>query len=79
LKCSPLEELGSALAASFKQACEDSASIDGTHLKKKGVHSSSHLEVANFPASGGWISRFKKRHNITEIYLMPTGVLIQKL
>jgi hypothetical protein len=40
------------------------ASIDGTHLKKKGLHVSAHLEVVSFSASNGWIGRFKRRHNI---------------
>jgi hypothetical protein len=90
-------ELESALAAQFKQAHENNASIDGTHLNEKGshiplliwkqptfwlpmvvsadlrggthltekgLHISDHLEIANFLASSGWISRFKRRHNI---------------
>jgi hypothetical protein len=46
------------------QACESNAPIDGTHFKEKCLHISAHLEIANFLASNGWISRFKKRHNI---------------
>jgi hypothetical protein len=38
LKCSPLEELESALAAWCKQACESNAFVDGTHLKEKALH-----------------------------------------
>jgi hypothetical protein len=41
LKCWPMEELESALAACFKQAHESNPSIDGTHLKDKGLHISS--------------------------------------
>jgi hypothetical protein len=64
LKCSPLEELESALAAQFKQARESNASIDGTHLKERGIHISARLEIANFSASNGWIGRFNRRHSI---------------
>jgi hypothetical protein len=60
LKCLPLEELESALAADFKQACGNNASTDGIHLKEKGLHISAHVEMANFLASNGCISRFKR-------------------
>jgi hypothetical protein len=63
LKCSPLEKLKSALAIQFKQARKSIASTVDTHLKEKGLHISSHLEIANLLASNGWISRFKRRHN----------------
>jgi hypothetical protein len=36
LKCSPLEELESALVGWFKQARKSNASIDGSHLKVEG-------------------------------------------
>jgi hypothetical protein len=35
----------------------------GTHLKEKGLHVSSYLEIASFSASNDWIGRFKRRHN----------------
>jgi hypothetical protein len=63
LKCLSLEELESALAAEFKEACESNASIDYTHLKEKGLLISAHLEMANLSASNGWIGRFKS-HSI---------------
>jgi hypothetical protein len=63
LKHLPLEELESALAAWFKQACESIASIDGTYLKEKALHIATHLEIANFSACIGWIGRFKRRHS----------------
>jgi hypothetical protein len=47
LKCSPLEELESALAAWCKQACESNAFIDGTHLKEA-LHIATRLGIANF-------------------------------
>jgi hypothetical protein len=55
LKCSPLEELDSALAAHFKQAHESNASGDGIYLKEKGLHVSAHLEIANYSGSNGLI------------------------
>jgi hypothetical protein len=48
----------------LKQACESNASLDGTHLKEKALHSAAHLGIATFLASNGWIDRFKKRQNI---------------
>jgi hypothetical protein len=62
LKCSPIEELESALTAQLKQV-KSTASIHGTHLKEKGLHISTHQEIANFSASNAWNSRFKRRHN----------------
>jgi hypothetical protein len=64
LKYSPLEELESALAAYFKQALESNVSIDGTHLKKKGMDISACLDIANFSSSNGRISRSKRGHSI---------------
>jgi hypothetical protein len=36
----------------------------GMNLKEHDLHISEHLETANSLASSGWISRFKRRHNI---------------
>jgi hypothetical protein len=58
LKHSPPEKLECALAMWFKQARESIASLDGTHLKEKALHITTHL------ASNGWIDVFKRRHNI---------------
>jgi hypothetical protein len=74
-----LEKLESALAAWFKQSCESSAFIDGTHLKEKALHIATHLGIANFSAFNGWISRFKRRHNIVYRTQVRAGMLIQKL
>jgi hypothetical protein len=38
----------SALAAWFKQVCENNASIDGNHLKEKASHIAPHPGIANF-------------------------------
>lgn len=65
LKCSPLEELESTLAACFEQTCERNASMNGTQLKEKCLHIPASLEVANVLASNGWIGRFKGRNNIS--------------
>jgi hypothetical protein len=63
LKRLQLEKLESALAAWFKQARKNNASLDGTHLKKA-LHIAAHLGIAHFLSSSGWIDRFKRRHSI---------------
>jgi hypothetical protein len=74
------KSLESALAAWFKQACENNTSIDGTHLKKNISHITICPGIANFSTFNGWIDRFKRRYSI--IYRTLSGesrVLIQKL
>jgi hypothetical protein len=44
----------------------------GTNLKENGLHISECLKTAKSLASSGWISRFKRRHNI--VYTNLTGV-----
>jgi hypothetical protein len=58
------EETGTVLAAWFKQAHENVASTDGNHLKEKALHITACLGITNFPASNGWIDRFKRRPDI---------------
>jgi hypothetical protein len=53
LKHLPQEKLESALAAWFKQARENNASTDDTHLKEKALHIIACLGIANFLASSG--------------------------
>jgi hypothetical protein len=58
------QKLESALAAWFKQAHETNSSTDGTQLKEKALHITTHLGIAKFYASHGWIDRFRRRHDI---------------
>jgi hypothetical protein len=79
LKHSPLGKLVSPLAVWFNQAHKCNAFIDRTHLKEKALHVTACLGIANFPASNGWVNRFKKHTTLfTELYQLRAGVLIQK-
>jgi hypothetical protein len=64
LEHSQLQELESALAASFKGGCESNESIDDIQLEKKAASTT-------FPASSSWIDRCKMRHNI--VYRVASG------
>jgi hypothetical protein len=75
LKCSPLEKLEAALVAWLKQARECKASIDGTHLKEKGLHIAAHVGIPNFLDSSEWIYRFKRRYNIVLLWNLNSGLL----
>lgn len=67
-QCKSLEELKSALAASFKQTHESYTHTDDTHLKKKGSHISAHLVIVNFwpPTVGS--TELRDTTFLTEIY-----------
>jgi hypothetical protein len=74
LKCLPLEELESALAAEFKQAHGSDASTDGeglTHLCSPG-----NSRTFQLPMAGS--AHLRETTLLTEIYHMRSGVLIQK-
>jgi hypothetical protein len=71
LNCSPLEKLGSALAAWFKQACEANASVDGWH-PPQGEGLAFLPCLANFSASNRWTDLIGYTILFTELYQLQT-------
>jgi hypothetical protein len=57
MKFLPLEELESALATLFQQACVSSTSIDCIDIRKEATD----LGVDNFMVSDCWVNKFKRR------------------
>ncbi|XP_046406279.1 tigger transposable element-derived protein 4-like [Ischnura elegans] len=62
-KESTFAELETVLFNWFQQARESNIPIDGVILKEK-AKIATQLNVENFKASKGWISRFKNRHGL---------------
>jgi len=58
------EEVDAAVAIWFGQARASGVSITDAILQEKGLEFASALGVSGFAASGGWVSRWKKREGI---------------
>ncbi|XP_046404659.1 tigger transposable element-derived protein 6-like [Ischnura elegans] len=63
-KESTFAELETVLFNWFQQARESNIPVDGVILKEKAKIVATQLNVENFKASNGWISRFKNRHGL---------------
>jgi hypothetical protein len=67
-------------SSNFQCLCESNASIDVTHLDKKGLHISTCLEIANFLASVVGTADLKEDTTLLSgVYQMRARVLIQEL
>ena len=62
-KESTFAELETALFTWYQQARAFSIPTDGTTLREKAKIIATQLNIDNFSASNGWVSRFKDRHS----------------
>ena len=56
-------ELETVLFTWYQQARASNIPIDGTTLREKAKIIAAQLNIDNFSASNGWVSRFKDRHS----------------
>jgi hypothetical protein len=63
-KESTFAELDTALITWFQQARASNIPIDGTTLRDKAKIIAAQLNIDDFSASSGWVSRFKDRHGL---------------
>ena len=63
-KESTFAELETVLFTWYQQAQVSNIQIDGTILKEKAQIIAAQLNIDNFSASIGWVSRFKDRHGL---------------
>jgi hypothetical protein len=61
---STFAELETVLFAWYQQARASNIPIDGTTLREKAKIIAAQLNIHNFSASNGWVSRFKDRHGL---------------
>jgi len=57
-------ELETVLFTWYQQALASNITIDGTTLREKAKIIAAQLNIDNFGASNGWVSRFKDRHGL---------------
>ena len=70
-KKSTFAELETVLFTWCQQARGSNIPIDGTTLRKKAKIIATQLNIDNFSASNGWVSRFEDRHGL--VYNKPAG------
>ena len=63
-KESTFAELETVLFTWYQQARASSIPIDGTTLRENAKIIAAQLNIDNFSASSGWVSRFKDRHGL---------------
>jgi hypothetical protein len=63
-KESTFAELEMVLFTWYQQAQASNITIDGTTLREKAKIIAAQLNIHNFSASSGWVSRFKDRHGL---------------
>jgi len=63
-KESTFAELETVLFTLYQQARASNIPIDGTTLREKAKIIAAQLNMDNFSASNGWVSRFKDRHGL---------------
>jgi len=64
-------ELETVLFTWYQQARASNIPIDGTTLREKAKIFATQLNIYNFSASNGWVSRFKDRHGL--VFKKPAG------
>jgi len=63
-KESTFAELETVLFTWYQQARASNIPVDGTTLREKAKIIAAKLNIDNFSASSGWVSRFKDRHGL---------------
>ncbi|GFY02396.1 tigger transposable element-derived protein 4 [Trichonephila clavipes] len=58
------EDLEKVLVEWFQQACSNNYPLSGGVIMEKAKEIASHLNIADFCGSTGWLDRFRNRHGI---------------
>ena len=64
LRAPKYEELEQVLLQWHKQIRSQNVQVNGLLMKEKAIEIAKNLDISNFSASDGWLSRFKERHSI---------------